>query len=121
MPSTAGRSQLGTVQLVIWNRAEQRIQVEVQLGEERVFAGELRPGTVSTSIEAGRVVQRQPGKYLLRVIDRTRDQEDSVLVRIDSAQGQNVGVHFTPAGLAFVLTRGDVVQMTPPAVGSDTQ
>jgi hypothetical protein len=106
-------SALGSVQLVLWNRAQQVIDVEVRLGDERVFAGQLRQGNVATSIEAGVVLQRVPGTYVLRVLDRTRNQEDSISVQIDS-RGQNVGVHLTQAGLGFVLSRTDVTEFTPP-------
>jgi hypothetical protein len=97
---------------VIWNRAEQPIDIELRLGDDLVFAERVPEGSVATSIEAARVLQRQPGTYVLRVIDRTRNHEDSVTMEIDS-RGQNVGVHLTPAGSAFVLTRGEVTAFTP--------
>ncbi|HLM66693.1 MAG TPA: hypothetical protein VK358_04155 [Longimicrobium sp.] len=112
-PSADAARAVSSVQLVIWNRAEQPIDVEVRLGEEQAFFDQLRAGSVATSIEAGRILQRTPGTYVLQVIDRTRNLEDSVTVQIGSS-GQNVGVHLTRSGLAFVLTRGDVTDLTPP-------
>jgi hypothetical protein len=98
---------------VVWNRAGQRIQLEVRLGDQVVLADQLRDANVATSIEVGRILQRAPGTYILRVTDRTRDQEDSVAVQI-APRGQNIGVHLTPSGLAVVLTREDVTNFTPP-------
>jgi hypothetical protein len=109
----AAQTPVSSIQLVVWNRAGVPISLEVRLDEERVLLDELRAGNVATSIEAGRILQRQPGTYTLRVIDRTRGIEDSVVLRIDS-EGQNLGIHLTGDGLAFLLTRGDVTTHTPP-------
>jgi hypothetical protein len=107
------QARLGTVQIVAWNRSGQPIDLDVRLSEERILTGELRAGTVATSIEAARILQREQGTYTLHVVDRTRDLQDSVTLRIDSV-GQNLGIHLTPDGLAFVLSRGDVTRFTPP-------
>jgi hypothetical protein len=98
---------------VIWNRAGQPIDLEVRLGDERVFSSQLRDGNVAMSIEGGRVLQRAPGTYILRVTDRTRNKEDLIPVEINP-RGQNIGVHLTGSGLAVVLTREDVTTFTPP-------
>lgn len=111
--SDPAQGSLSTIQLLVWNRAGQPIDVDVSLAERAVFSGRLREGTVAASMEAGRVLQREPGSYTVRVIDRTRGLVDSVNVRIDS-QGQNVGVHLTNDGIAFVLTQHDITRLTPP-------
>lgn len=110
--SARTRTPVSSVQLVVWNRAEQPIDIEVRLGEERVFSGTVRDGNVATSIEVGRIMQREPGSYVLRVIDRTRKHEDFVPLQIDP-RGQSVGIHLTPSGLAFVLTRDNVTEFAP--------
>jgi hypothetical protein len=116
VPASATSSQnspLVSVQLVLWNRAEQPLDVDVRLGDEGVFSGRLRQGSVATSIEAGRVLQRGPGTYVLQVVDRTRNQADSVTLQFGH-DAQNVGVHLTGSGVVFVLTRGDITNLTPP-------
>jgi hypothetical protein len=112
-------TEIGTVQLLVWNRAGQTIDVEVRLGKETVYASPVRNGSAAASMEAARVVQREPGTYLVQVMDRTRKLQDSVSVRIDGTQGQNVGVHLTRDGVAFVVTRGDVTGLTPPPATGD--
>lgn len=111
---------VGAVQLLVWNRAGQTIDVEIRVGEQMVYTNPVREGTVAASVEVGRVVQREPGSYVVEVTDRTRNLRDSVLVRIDGTGGQHVGVHLTREGMAFVLTRGDLTRLTPvPASVSD--
>lgn len=112
-------TQTGTVQLLVWNRAGQAIDVELRVGKETVYAAPVPNGSVATSMEAARVVQREPGTYLVQVVDRTRKRMDSVSVQIDGNEGQNVGVHLTRDGVAFVVTRGDVTGLTPPPATGD--
>lgn len=115
----AERGRVGSVQLLVWNRAGQAIDLDVRVDGQGIYAGRVPDGTVSTSMEVGRIVQREPGTYLVHVTDSTRKVTDSVSVQIEATQGQNVGVHLTPDGVAFVLTRGDVTRFTPPAAPHD--
>jgi hypothetical protein len=108
----AAESSPNSIQVVIWNRAGQPLDVEVLQGADRVFAGALREGAVSTSIEAGRILQREPGSYTIRIVDHTRGMQDSVALRMGPG-GQNLGILLTQDGLAFVLTQGDVTDLTP--------
>lgn len=107
------RDAIGTSQILVWNRAGEQIELEVWLGKERFFAGVVDDGAVATSIEVARVLQRTPGVHEVRVVDRTRRLQDSVLLRMGD-EGQNVGIRLTDAGLAFVVTQGDVTAFTPP-------
>ena len=109
----AAEGATNSVQVVVWNRAGQPLDVEVLQGADRVFAAALRAGAVSTSIEAGRILQREPGSYTVRIVDHTRGMQDSVALRI-GPDGQNLGIHLTQDGLAFVVTQGDVTDFTPP-------
>lgn len=85
---------------------------------EWMYASRVRERTVAASTEGGRVVQREPGTYVVQAIDRTRRLADSVPVQIDGEREQNVGAHLTRDDVAFVVTR-DETRLTPSPATED--
>jgi hypothetical protein len=101
-----------TTQVAVWNRTGRPIQLEVRAGDDPILSSRVNNGAVATSVDAARIVQREPGLHTFYVIDHSRTLSDSITLEF-APKGQNLGVHLTPEGIALVVTRSDILSLTP--------
>lgn len=112
---TPASSSLETLQFLAWNRSGTPIDLEVRLNHDVVFRESVSSSDIPSAMNAGTVVQRPAGGYLLQITDHTRGLTESAHIDI-SQDGPNFGVYLIPDQLAIVLSHQSLRQFTPAAL-----